>query len=442
MKKIGIIVFKYPLGVSPYIINSAILLAREGYKVHIFIDKPNFDRSRINFTDPNIILHLIQDKHNSGIWNRRIWIFRNGEFKTATIGTIYRYIYPRFMILIHMYLMFNRDYLSSFGGKLHHYTKYIFEDIFEFYKRTLEYIDDDYACIIGVEPKGLIAASFLSIEKKIPVIYFNMELFLENECKTSYEKFLKCVERECNKRSYITLIADERRAKYLINDNNIPIEKIVCVPVSALGETYQKKSDYLYKILGISKDKKIILYAGNIIEWSLSLEIAKAAQKWDDNMVLVLHTWKPNLDKDPYINQIRDLTKNKKVYLSLNPVEYESLPELLSSADIGLVFYKNLGKNFYETGSSSNKLAQYLQVGLPVITIDYPSFREVIEKYKCGECAKSPEEIETLVKKIFLNYDAYRNNSFKCYMENYEFSKHFKIVIDKIKSILSTQCNK
>ena len=337
------------------------------------------------------------------------------------------------MSLIHS--LYNRDRYRSypFSEKLHHYTKHFFKDLFVFYRKISNYIDDEYVCIIGVEPEGIIAAFLMN--KKIPIIYFNLELLLEKECKSPEKKKLKFLERDCNKKSYITLIADERRAKYLMDDNNIPEEKIVYVPVSALGDIYRDKSDYLRRILNISRDKKIVLYVANIVPWSMSLEIAEAAQRWNDDKVLVLHTWRTNLSNNPYINQIRNLTKNKKVYLSLNPVEWESLPELLSSADIGLIFYQNQGANFYETGSSSNKLAQYLQVGLPVITIDFPSFREVIEEYKCGKCAKNPEEIETLANEIFSNYNAYRNNAFTCYQEKYEFSKYFKIVIDKIKNI-------
>lgn len=436
MKKIAMIIFGYPLGVSPTMINSAILLAREGYDVHIFINIRHFEMSKINFNNQNIIIHVVN--YNLGIWNKRILIFHDGKFKKIPIGNIYRYIYSKLrttFISDRIHLPFNRDHSCSFSEKLHRYTKHFFIDLFEFHQKILNYIGSEYVCIIGIDAMGLIPATLISIQKKIPIIYFNMELLLEKECKTLKEKNLKSLERECNKKSFLTLIQDERRAKHLIEDNGIPEEKIVYVPVSALGEIYQNKSEYLFRTLGISRDKKIILYAGNILPWSMSLEIAEAAQKWNDDMVLVIHTWRTNLDDDPYVNQIRNLTRNKKVYLSLNPVDWESLPELLSSADIGLIFYQNLGENFYEAGSSSNKLAQYLQVGLPVITIDYPSFREFIEKYKCGKCAKSPEEIEKLASEIFLNYNAYRNNSFKCYQEKYEFSKYFKIIIDKIKKI-------
>lgn len=410
-KKIGMLIFKYPLGISLSLINSAILLAREGYEVHIFIDKASFDASRIHFNEKNIRIHTIETN-------------KEDTFNTSILNRLFSE---------------KSSYYSSMG--IINYGKYIFifKELFKFYRKTLDYIDDKYACIFGADAFGLIAATLVakSFSKKteIPVIYYNLELLLDKECNSLTDKVLKSLERECNKRSILTIIQDERRAKYLIKDNGVPENKFVYVPVSALGDIYQNKSDYLHRTLDVPKSKKIILYAGTIMSEFMCLEIAETAQNWDDGVVLVLHTWRADSSNDPYVHKIRGLTRNKKVYLSLNPVERESLPELLSSADIGLVFYQNLGGNFYETGYSSNKLAQYLQVGLPVITSDYPSFREVIGGYRCGECAKGPDEIEKLAREIFSDYDSYRNNAFKCYQEKYEFSKYFKVVIDKLKDM-------
>ena len=435
-KKIGIIIFGYPLGMSPMIINSAILLAQEGYEVHIFINEDSFELSKISFNDQNIIIHALN--YNSGMCNKRISIFHKGKFKKIPIGNIYRYIYTEIMttsISYRIYLLFNRINSCSSGEKLSRCTELFFIDAFKFHREVLNYIDNEYVCLVGIDAIGLITATLISIKKNVPVIYYNMELLLENECKTIKEKILKPLERECNKKSYLTVIQDKGRAKYLIEDNEIPEEKIEYLPVSALGNPYYDKSDCLYKTLGIARDKKILLYAGNIGPWSMSLEIAQAAQNWNDDMVLVLHSWRTDLDDDPYLSQIKNLTRNKKVYLSLNPVNWESLPELLSSADIGLIFYKNLGKNFYEIGSSSNKLALNLQVGLPIITIDYPSLREIIDGYKCGKCVEDPREIEKIANEIFSNYDFYKNNAFKCYQEKYEFSKHFKVVANRIKKL-------
>jgi len=411
MKKIGVFIFRYWFGISLSLINSAILLAREGYEVHIFIDKASFNASRIHFNEKNIRIHTIEtnkeDTFNTSILNR----------------------------------LFSEKSSYYSGIEIINYSEYIFtfKELFKFCRKTLDYIDDKYACIFGADAFGLVAGTLVakSFSKKteIPVIYYNLELLLDKECASLTKKVLKSLERECNKRSALTIIQDERRAKYLIEDNGVPENKFVYVPVSALGDIYQNKNDYLHRTLDIPKSKKIILYAGTIISECMCLEIAETAQNWDDDVVLVMHTWRADSSNYPYVDKIRRLTRNKKVYLSLNPVEKESLPELLSSADIGVVFYQNLSANCYETGYSSNKLADYLQVGLPVITSDYPSFREVIEGYKCGRCAKGPDEIGELAKEIFSDYDSYRNNAFKCYQEKYEFSKYFKVVIDKLKDM-------
>ena len=435
MKKIGIVLFNYPLGVSPSLINTAIMLEGEGYDVHIFINRKTFSESEIEFHGNNI--HPIS--YIPGILNTCIPVIRKGRVKQIPLGKLIWSAYSTINQALWKLNIFPGKNDSAFNKRLLHHVKYFLRDHYEFYKGILNFIHEDYICIFGIEAHGLVVSNLLvenlPNKKRIPVVYYNLELLLEKECKSTKNKILKNLERQCNQKSLFTIIPDKRRAKHLIADNDIPEEKIVCVPVSALGEAHEHKSDYFHRKLKIPQSKKIILYAGNIISWSMSLEIAEAAQKWDDDKVLVLHTWRTDLDRDVYVSKIKRLTENKKVYLSLNPVEWDDLPELLSSADIGVLFYQNIGENFYETGSSSNKLAQYLQVGLPLITSDYPSFKEVIEKYGCGKCTNDPKEIEKLVNEIFLDYDAYRKNSFKCYEEGYEFSKHFNVVIDKIRKI-------
>jgi glycosyltransferase involved in cell wall biosynthesis len=103
------------------------------------------------------------------------------------------------------------------------------------------------------------------------------------------------------------------------------------------------------------------------------------------------------------ILRIRKLTESNKVYLSLAQLDWQKMPELVSSADIGLALYQDLGEARNEIGHSSNKLVQYLQVGLPVITSDFPNVRDVVYKYQCGECGNGPEDIEHLAEKILHN---------------------------------------
>jgi glycosyltransferase involved in cell wall biosynthesis len=470
MKKIALIVFNYYLANSLSLISSATILAREGYDVHIFIDRFTYERSKANFAEEHISVHPIDiqadaradditNKTKSKRWRTffadnlvdlrdKRWGSRN-----SVLFDLYRVLYrtlrtlkskPTHVIQSLRYSFHARAVSIPSINTVEIYTSRFFPSLAEFHQKVADHIDDDYICLVGVEPQGLIAATLAANaskhEKTIPVIYYNQELLLERDCHTFESKTLKALERICNQACSFTIIQDKRRAKYLCDDNNLESESIICVPVSGLEKAYHKKGSLLQDMYGIPREKRILLYAGNMSSWAMCVEIAQAAQTWKDDFVLVLHSWREDMKNDPYVSRIRRLTENKKVYLSLMQVDWQKMPDLLSSADIGLVFYQNLGVNFYETGHSSNKLAQYLQAGLPLIASDFPSLRDVIDKYQCGEYGNGPEDIEHLAEKIFHDYENYRANAFRCYENEYDFSKYFKKVVERIKEIEVPSC--
>ena len=456
MKKIAIIIFDYWLASSLLLISSATLLAREGYDVHIFIDDFIYNQSKAEFEEANIRVHPVkiggdprenitrwdafvanlvaqrQDKKRSGLGSALLDV---GGSALLDVGKVL-YTTQCAMQSIH-YAFIARAVAIPSTKTIKKYTRRFFPYIVEFYEKIADHIDDDFVCLIGVEPFGLIAATLAADaskkEKSVPVIYYNQELLLERECST-FDRIVKALERTCNQMCYLTIVTGKRRAELLRADNNLESESIVCVPVAGLGKAYRAKGNLLQEMCGIPQEKKVLLYAGNIEPWAMCLEMAEAAQNWRDDFVLVLHSWQEDLVNHPYITQIRRLTQTRKVYLSLKQVDWQKMPELVSSADIGLALYQDLGEARNEIGHSSNKLAQYLQMGLPVITTDFPSLRDVIDRYQCGACG-SPDSIEPLAEMIFDDYERYRANAFRCYENDYDFSKHFRKVIERIKDI-------
>jgi glycosyltransferase involved in cell wall biosynthesis len=462
MKKIAIIVFNYWLSSSLSLTSCTTLLAREGYDVHIFIDDFIYKRSKAEFEEANIRVHPVkiggdpredttwwdafvankaaqrQDEKLSGLGSalldvgsalNYLTLLAKSKTTLAIQSIHYAFIAP----------FIARAVATPSTKTIKKYTRRFFPHIVEFYEKIANQIDEDFVCLIGVEPFGLIAATLAADAstkgKSVPVIYYDQELLLEKECHTAESRILKILERMCNRMCRFTIIQDERRAAYLRDDNNLEAESIVCVPVSGLGKAYRAKGNLLQEMCGIPQEKKVLLYAGYMAPWAMCLEMAEAAQNWRDDFVLVLHSWQEDIVRHPYITQIRRLTQTRKVYLSLKQVDWQKMPELVSSADIGLAFYQNLGENFREIGHSSNKLAQYLQMGLPVITTDYPSMRDVIDRYQCGACGSGPDSIEPLAEMIFNDYERYRANAFRCYENDYDFSKHFRKVIERIKQI-------
>lgn len=431
-KSIAIILADYPLGVLANTTSMARCLAKEGFMVDIFIDKYMYESAKIDFNDKNIrVITIAMDfKRTEGFLAKRIFNFSVGGILNIFVKKLINFKNTPFQ----RYSGHIKK-PKTFKEKLFYSQKYFFPDNFKFTKCLSKYIDENYLCLIGAEPQGLIPATIISMDKNIPVIYHNMELLLEKECDTKLRKILKELERECNQRCLFTIIQDKNRARYLIEDNQLDPQKVKLLPDSLLDAPNREKSDYLYKKLDIEKSKKIILYAGNLSSpISMSLEIAKAAQKWDNQYVLVLHTWAKLSPRDKYSNELKKAIDNKKIYLSTEYLPAWQLPELIASAKIGLLFYQKLRITSYELGSASNKLIRYLQSGLPVVSIDFPSLKEKIVENKCGICVGNPDLIGAALPKIFADYENYSNNAYKLYEKDYDFSKNFRDILNILKN--------
>jgi len=82
------------------------------------------------------------------------------------------------------------------------------------------------------------------------------------------------------------------------------------------------------------------------------------------------------------------------------PVSDRELDEFFSPYTVGLAFYPNNNLNNYFC--APNKIYQYIQAGLAVITNDYPGLRGMIEGRRVGCCVASigPEELSRAIRTI------------------------------------------
>jgi glycosyltransferase involved in cell wall biosynthesis len=224
---------------------------------------------------------------------------------------------------------------------------------------------------------------------------------------------------------------DSERARLLAEDNNIPPDRFVIMPVCADGPRFEKPSTHFRTKFGLPDNKKILLYAGFLSQWAFCEELAQSALTWPDDLVLILHSH--GYHNPGYLKRLKRY-EGGKVFLSLDPVPYEKLPALLSSADIGIALYRNIGKNFYLIDSASGKIAHYLQAGLPVIVNDFPGIRSVIERYNCGLVAKDVKDVIGAVGRILREHAMMHDNAYRCYEDNYVFSNHFRRLLDRIET--------
>lgn len=400
--RIGIFIYEYALGNSPSLINFAKGLADAGYYVDFFTYLTMM--GDFKFDNSKIIVHQFIKNFEKPV--------PESPFKRLSGGVSGKI----FQTLVEL-----------FPGKV---TEKRVKELAGYAAQMIE--KGRYKCLIGAEPGGLSAAAEVCRIYDLPLIYYNLELYLASEVHSPKEKVLKGFELEHNRKAVFTITQSEERAELLARENGVGLQSIVTLPVCADGQAFRNKSNTLRERLNISKDRKIILYAGYIADWAMCEEMAKAASMWPKDKVLVLHSH--GLNSGPYMQKVERYA-GETVRISMNPVSYEELPSFLSSADIGVALYKNLGKNFTLIDSASGKLAHYLKSGLPVIVNDYPSLKKMIGDYHCGKCIQSSDDILPAVESILEGYEDMRKNAFKCYEENFVFSKKFPFILEKIESV-------
>ena len=157
-------------------------------------------------------------------------------------------------------------------------------------------------------------------------------------------------------------------------------------------------------------------------------EIAMVANEFPEGYVMVMH----GRSNTEYNNSLMSLIKTGKLFISTKLVDPDYISEIISSAHIGLSFYRTDDPNSALSGLSSHKLAHYTQCGLPVISNNYPSIRRLIDETKYGICVNSIKEIPHAVHAIDTNYDQYNQNSYKAYSKYYNIDNYMENILASI----------
>jgi glycosyltransferase involved in cell wall biosynthesis len=300
-------------------------------------------------------------------------------------------------------------------------------------ERSKKILDaNHYTAFIGVEPTGLIWAELLGGGAHTPLIYLSLELYVESDprFRGTYYETLRMHAKAAHHKVRATIIQDRERAEVLARQDDIPLSRFVYVPVAMKGAPVTEKSTFLYDMLNIPEDKKILIYVGLLNEGRLSLETASAAADLPDDWVMVLHGW---CSCKNYQDEMMAL-QGSKLYLSTNLLPFDQLATMIASAHVGVSFYAAAGDNEKLTGAASSKTAQYLQCGLPVIVNDFESIRAIVEEYRHGICVASPSQIPEALARVISDYDGMRQRAFRCYQEKYEITPYIEKVLDILKT--------
>ena len=281
-----------------------------------------------------------------------------------------------------------------------------------------------YRCFVGIEKKGLIWAGRLARLAQVPYLYYSLELYLEDHPAFFGDKAFAEVRKEeikYHKASKATIIQDRMRAEVLLKSNGMASADLLFLPVSLAEEENRNKSSWLNEHNSIPPDKKVILYYGKIDKDRLCFELAMQSSHLGNENIMVFHGYGSEED-------IEILRENGDLVLSLELVDQHEIKKLISSAAIGLVMYGDTCNNDRLTAFSSEKLALYLQSGIPIIAFDIGNYNNLMDSYRCGELIVEMKQLPDAVGKILHDYESYRAAAFAAYRELYRYEKYFKTI--------------
>jgi glycosyltransferase involved in cell wall biosynthesis len=303
----------------------------------------------------------------------------------------------------------------------------------EIIRRTVEIIGDGrYRALIGVEKGGLVWAGAVARSQPSALIYLNLELFTADVWSTwgVWYKRMKAAEDRAHQHCWATIVQDPTRGRILLKDNNIKQEmRILYLPISRLGGRKTVNSRWLQTSLGLPGSNVVVLSHGMISEDRHATELAKAAQSFEDDWVLVFHGWGWNLHA--VMQSVSKIDKKNRVRFSLKLVDLSEEALVTASAHVTLALYNKTSINDRLSGFASEKVGLSLQCGVPVIAFNYPTY-EHIENEGCGVLVNDLSEVTCAIRKILSDYAAYRERAFAAFDRHYSFEMNFKQILDAL----------
>lgn len=173
------------------------------------------------------------------------------------------------------------------------------------------------------------------------------------------------------------------------------------------------KNKTFYKVKDIKKEGyHLVLYQGSV-NVNRGIEPLVKAMKFVDKTKLYIIGDGDIFDE--IVSIVRTLNLEDKVTL-LGKIPFELLPHYTFQADLGVSLEENVGLNYKY--ALPNKLFDYINAGLPVLTSNLPEMEAVVKKYEIGETISlvNPKTIAEKINELFSNKEKlniYAQNSLK-----------------------------
>lgn len=397
-----IAVFQYGWMVQSYTRDLIENLAREGYLVTFFVDKKSLNSGLINLATldiPNVEIIELSGPVNTpdGLF-LRVWsrFSRLIQFRLHSI-----------------YFVINKcDYETVLGW--------------------VEVNKSEIKAFIGIEKLGLIIAGKIGQFKKIPCIYYSLELFLSDRDWGWLYRAKLHLEAKYHKKASATIIQDDLRANALFAHNGVILQERILIPVGLQTLPLSEPSWYWHEKYLLPTSHKIFLYFGDLTMSLRGLDRLVRAWKFcPKEYVLILHGNGDSASLKAYC----DKEGMSNVIVSTQVVPENQIPNLIESSDVGLCIYGNDLINDRLTAFSSQKIALNLRSGVPIITSDNESYRRLFDQFPCGEAILTYSSISEVAVRVIENHSKFSRNARLAFSSIYANEVNFPKIYKYLASI-------
>lgn len=294
---------------------------------------------------------------------------------------------------------------------------------------------DNYSLVIGVDREGLLVASKVARHLRVPFGLLSYEITFADEAGSAYKQ----PEIEACADIRFAICQGGERSRQLANENRIPLDKVIDIPVAGRGVRRADRNFGLHATLGLPPERKIALYIGSVVsKWAMADELIASTETWDDDWVLVLHS-RYNDDDFQRFRHGHPGTQRFRFTPQSN-LSFDAMQTLVQAADLGIALYRPTyadvreGKNLEFLGLSSGKIATYLQHGVPVIVNDLGEMSEHVDAYQLGIHVHTLDELPARLRAAGRDtLGGWRENCYGFFERNLDLNTRIAPLLDAIR---------
>lgn len=257
--------------------------------------------------------------------------------------------------------------------------------------------------LVAHDMSALIPCFLYSRLKRITLMYNAHELWSEvNDSSTPLLSLWRVIEQNLVRRIDVVVTPNTERSR-IFHEELLTKKKPITVLNASRVHSFEGLENIIEKKIGLRKSDgfRFILYQGLFESNRCLHELIHAMASLDESNILVLLGRGDSSFIEGMKNCIRSNRVERQVFL-LDPVPYEQLMAYTASADVGVLLYRNSGRNNYFC--APNKLYEYLHRGLPVLASNFPDLYREVEGNVFGVCVNpsDPFAIARGIKEIYL----------------------------------------